>query len=164
MNSAAVPPSPPGRGAGGEGHSQKLALPIEILAFARELHSKQTSAETMLWNLLRSRRFLGLKFRRQHAVPPYVLDFYCDELQIAVELDGGQHNEDGETQRDARRAAYLAERNIEVIRYWNHDLMLRTEAVLEDLMTRLSMKPRPSPDAVASTSPEGRGKRASNDE
>ena len=164
MNSAAVPPSPSGRGVGGEAQRQKLALPPELLTFARELRSQQTSAEIMLWNLLRSRRFLGLKFRRQHAMPPYVLDFYCDELQVAVELDGGQHNEDGETERDARRAAYLAERNIEVIRYWNHDLMLRTEAVLEDLMTRLSMKPRPSPDAIASTSPGGRGKQGANDE
>ena len=158
-NEAAGLPSPPGRGAGGEGRRQKLALPPELLSFARDLRTHQTTAESLLWNLLRNRRFFGLKFRRQHSVPPYILDFYCDELKVAVELDGGQHNEDAAANRDARRSRLLADKGITVIRYWNDDVMQRTENVLEDLMGKLESDLCPSPDATASTSPGGRGKR-----
>ena len=173
-NEAALPPSPFGRGRlawsgsdvvslpdrpnAGEGVRQKLALPPETLAFARSLRSNQTTAESLLWTLLRNRRFFGLKFRRQHSVPPYVLDFYCDSLSLAIELDGGQHNDDVAVSRDQRRSQWLADRGITVIRYWNNDVLQHPESVLEDLMLKLESDLCPSPDAVASTSPEGRGK------
>ena len=154
MSSANQFPSPSGRGARGEGRTHKLALPPDMLAFARTLRKGQTSAESVLWYLLRGRRLLGFKFRRQYPFPPYVLDFYCDELRLAVELDGGQHNADGEAARDERRDQYIRGRGIEVVRYWNHDVLLRTEAVLEDLLEHLSLKPCPSP---LTPLPEGEG-------
>lgn len=61
--------------------------------FARQLRNEQTDAEHLLWRHLRNRQFLALKFRRQYPMPPYVLDFYCAELALVIELDGGQHIE-----------------------------------------------------------------------
>ncbi|WP_243393669.1 endonuclease domain-containing protein [Solimonas fluminis] len=104
-----------------------------------------------MWYLLRDRRFFGLKFRRQHPVQPYVLDFFCQELSLAVELDGGQHNEGNNVKRDKTRSAELARRGIQVARYWNDEVLKQTESVLEDLMLRvqqlgLSLTPDPSPE------------------
>ncbi len=125
MPEAAVPLSPRERGRG-EG-SHKLALPPDLLAFARELRNHQTDAEDALWYMLRDRRMAGTKFRRQHPVEPYVLDFYCHELKLAIELDGGQHNHE----YDERRSAFLARKGIRVLRFWNNDVFQQTEAVLE---------------------------------
>jgi very-short-patch-repair endonuclease len=134
----ALLPSPTGRGAGGEGESRrrlpKAPLPQETIAFARTLRREQTDAETLMWMLLRDRRLHGMKFRRQHPVPPYTLDFYCHPLKLAVELDGSQHLDSA---RDQARDAALNEAGIEVLRYWNHDVLARTEQVLDDLWNRI---------------------------
>ena len=86
-----------------------------------------------MWGVLRARRFLGYKFRRQHPVERYILDFYCDELHWAVELDGGQHNSSDGRREDAARSAKLVEHGIVVSRYWNHEVLADFEAVLEDM-------------------------------
>ena len=77
----------------GEGEKAKPALAPHLLALARKLRKEQTNAEQLLWHVLRNRQFGGLKFRRQYPVAPYVLDFYCHEARLAIEVDGGQHNE-----------------------------------------------------------------------
>jgi len=86
-----------------------------------------------MWRLLRGRQIANVKFRRQHSFPPYVLDFYCHELKLAIELDGGQHNEENEQKRDARRDEYLAEQGILVLRFWNNDVFNEIDAVLEKI-------------------------------
>ena len=149
------PLSPRERGRGEGAPHAKLPLPEETLAFARQLRAQQTNAEDALWFLLRDRRFLNFKFRRQHAIPPYVLDFYCSELKLAVELDGGQHNEDAVQRIDEKRSLYLRARGIEVVRYWNHDVLARMESVLEDLMQRAQVQARSLTPAPL---PEGEGK------
>jgi very-short-patch-repair endonuclease len=160
---AAVPPSPIGRGAGGEGlaepaRSPKPALPADLLLFARELRRTQTDAESLMWLLLRGRRLLGFKFRRQHPVPPYVLDFYCDELLLAVELDGGQHNEGSAAAKDQVRTEFLQSKGITVARYWNPDVLAHPDEVLEDLYRRMESA-RPSPAASRRPLPVGEGSR-----
>jgi very-short-patch-repair endonuclease len=157
MNKEDASPSPSGRGARGEQPRVKIALPAELQTFARKLREQQTDPESLLWLLLRDRRLLGIKFRRQHPVPPYVLDFYSEGLKLAVELDGGQHNEGAEQARDQRRDAHLVSLGVEVARYWNHDVLNRTEEVLEDLMARAALKVRPSPGAARHPLPEGEG-------
>jgi very-short-patch-repair endonuclease len=134
-------PSPSGRGAGGEGdvrserrHHVKLPLPPEHLEFTRTLRTQQTDAENLVWSLLRNRRLGGAKFRRQHPLPPYVLDFYCHEARLAIELDGGQHLE---SERDTQRDAWLERHGIRVLRYWNNDVLAQTESVLEDIWRAL---------------------------
>ncbi|MBA4016978.1 MAG: endonuclease domain-containing protein [Pirellula sp.] len=113
--------------------SQNLPLPDHLRRFARELRTRQTNAERLLWGVLPGRRFLDLKFRRQHAVETCILDFYCDALHWSVELDGGQHNSVEGRRDDAARSAALIERGIVVSRYWNHEVLADFEAVLEDL-------------------------------
>ncbi len=109
--------------------ARKPRLPDHIRDNARRLRTSQTDTEQYLWHLLRNRAFGGHKFRRQHPVPPYVLDFYCHDKRLAIELDGGQHAE--QTDRDAARDAFLGEQGIHTLRIWNHDLFNETEPVLE---------------------------------
>jgi len=127
-------PSPPGRGAGGEGSRKSPLLP-ELKDFARKLRQGQTDAESLMWLLLRDRRLGGAKFRRQHPIDPYVLDFYCHEAKLAIELDGGQH---GDTRaRDERRTTYLKGKGIDVLRFWDNEVLKETEAVLEKIWEAL---------------------------
>ena len=99
-----------------------------VSAFARELRQNQTDAEQHLWRALRGGRLSGVKFRRQYPCGAYVLDFYCPSKKLAIELDGGQHANAAAREHDARRADYLAERGITVLRFWNNDALLHTEA------------------------------------
>jgi len=150
-------PSPSGRGAGGEGKAggegiKKSELPEEIRKYARKLRQNQTDAEQLLWNFLRDRRFAGKKFRRQHPIDRYIIDFYCHEERLAVELDGGQHNENSRQRYDDQRSAFLKEQGIRVVRFWNNDVLGQTEAVLESLW--LEVNSLPSPPAPL---PEGEG-------
>ena len=119
----------------GEG---KTPLDPNLLKLARELRTKQTDAEHLLWRLLRSRQFYGLKFRRQHPIAPYVLDFYCHEERLGIELDGGQHNEPDAKRRDQERTMFLESKGIQIIRFWNNEVLQETEAVLEQLYNALT--------------------------
>ena len=153
--SAHTPPSPSGRGAGGEG--KRPPIPADILEYTRTLRNKQTDAEKLLWGLLRGRRFAGRKFRRQHPIGRYILDFYCHECRLAVELDGGQHN-DGETKSyDDRRSRFLREQGVRVVRFWNHDVLLQTDSVLESLWHEIHSGSLSSPPSPQTPLPEGEG-------
>lgn len=148
--------SPGGRGAGGEGEcerwdqgehkAKRLPLSPELLAFARQLRQEQTDAESLLWSLLRDRRLANFKFRRQHVMAPYILDFYCHEAKLAVELDGGQHNEPDRKRQDEKRTAVLAKQGVRVVRFWNNEVLANTEGVLEAIYGAvLTLTPGPSP-------------------
>lgn len=90
-----------------------------------------TDAERCLWQRLRSRQLEGCKFRRQEVIEPYIVDFVCYGPKLIVELDGGQHLEQAEY--DAKRTAYLESYGYSVRRYWNNDVLLNTDSVLEDI-------------------------------
>jgi very-short-patch-repair endonuclease len=90
-----------------------------------------TDAEKKLWRALRRDQIDGLHFRRQHAVGPYVLDFYCPALRLAIELDGGQHAL--RTAADARRTRRLNAKGIVVLRFWNNDVHGNLEGVLSEI-------------------------------
>ena len=98
--------------------------------FARHLRREQTDAERLLWSRLRNRRVTGAKLRRQHPVPPYVLDFFCREIGLAIELDGGQHGENDGEAHDREQTAQLASRGIRVLRFWNHEVLGDMDMVL----------------------------------
>jgi very-short-patch-repair endonuclease len=106
--------------------------------FARQLRQKSTDAEKRLWSLLRDRKLRGFKFRRQHPVAPYVLDFYCAELSLAVELDGGGHLEPEQRLHDQARTAFLGQRGILVKRVTNHEVLVQTEALMDHLWILLT--------------------------
>ena len=93
-----------------------------IVQAARELRGSMTPSEQMLWEVLRGRKCMGLKFRRQHPIGPYVLDFFCVEKMLAIELDGGIHNTPEQSELDAERTKYLNEKHIHVLRIKNEEL------------------------------------------
>ncbi len=89
-------------------------------ATARALRRYPTDEEKELWRALRGRQFAGFKFRRQHVVGGYILDFYCVDAKLALELDGFQHGVPEGIRRDEARETFLAEQGIETLRFWNH--------------------------------------------
>lgn len=122
----------------------------------RELRRHATDAEHLLWWRLRARQLEGAKFRRQHPVGPYFVDFYCAEHGLAVELDGGQHFSDEGKAYDERRTSYLVARGLRVIRFSNAEVFEELEGVVEAIRQALC----PSPAGLRpATSPRWRGAR-----
>ena len=102
---------------------------------AKELRKDQTDAERLLWYRLRNRQIANSKFRRQHALDPYIVDFVCLERRLVAEVDGGQHAE--QIPEDSRRTAFLASKGFRVLRFWNNDVLTQTDGVLESIYTAL---------------------------
>jgi len=113
-------------------------------AYARSLRKSMTPAEIRLWQMLKGRQLEGRKFRRQHGIGPYVLDFYCPSEKLAVELDGESHAGPIAAAKDAERTAYLAERGVVVIRFENKLVFDWPEAVLERIREHFGAEPPPS--------------------
>jgi very-short-patch-repair endonuclease len=119
-------------------------MPIRRLAsggflreLAREMRADPTPSERRAWNLLRNRRCLGLKFRRQHVVAGYIVDFYCAELRLAVEIDGAVHDDEHQRWKDEFRTATLEGLGIRVVRVANDELSSnRILELLRPLVTR----------------------------
>jgi len=90
-----------------------------------------TWAEKLLWHQLRNRKLEGLKFRRQQPLGSYILDFYCPDKFLVVELDGGQHDIPEEREYDLRRTEFLKNEGLEVLRFWNSQMRENLPWVLE---------------------------------
>ena len=103
----------------------------EKIAFARKLRREQTDAERMLWSRLRNRWLDGVKFRRQQPIGPYVVDFVSFSRKLVIELDGSQHAETEPKKRDDARTRWLTERGYRVLRFWNNEVLVSTDSVLE---------------------------------
>ncbi len=119
---------------------------MDPLTFARHLRSDQTEAETLLWSRLRAHRLFGLKFRRQQPVGSYVVDFFCPEKRLIVELDGGRHQD--QAGYDETRDAWLKAEGYVVLRYWNNEAMCNIEGVLEDICRCAGVLEPPSPQPL----------------
>ena len=100
-----------------------------LLFRRRELRRKQTKHEEILWRSVRSRK-LGVKIRRQYSVGGYVLDFYCSELKLVIEIDGDQHSKKEEILYDKQRTDYLNILGCSVLRFKNIELERNLEKVL----------------------------------
>jgi very-short-patch-repair endonuclease len=114
-----------------------------------------TVSERLLWERVRDRRFGGWKFRRQHAIGPYVVDFFCEELALVVEVDGGVHEDPVQRERDAGRQAVLEGRGLRFVRIEASALEADPDGVVARLGAALT--PDPSPDC------DGRGELLSDD-
>ena len=101
--------------------------------YARELRQRATEAEEKLWALLCNRQLKGKKFRRQHAIANYVVDFYCNESKLAIELDGNFHSEAEGKQYDKSRTAFLNDLGITVLRFWNEEVIKDPSKVLQKI-------------------------------
>ena len=110
---------------------------------ARGLRHSATDAECALWTHLRSRRFGGSKFRRQHAVSGFVVDFVCLERRLVIELDGSQHFEQADY--DLARTAVLAKSGFRVLRFWNNEVLEDIEGVLTAIHQQIAAPPSPQP-------------------
>jgi len=114
---------------------------------ARNLRKRDTWAEKLLWSWLRDRRFSAYKFRRQHSFGPYILDFFCVEAFLDIELDGLQHGRPDKQKADAERDAWLEARGVKVLRFWNSRLRSEREAIRETIWQALQARaPRPLPE------------------
>jgi len=106
--------------------------------FAKRLRRNQTDAERLMWFRLRDRRLAGWKFKRQAPIDRFVIDFFCADGKIIVEIDGGQHDEDRE--RDASRTAALEAMGYIVLRFWNSDVIRNTDGVLEVILDTVTQQ------------------------
>jgi very-short-patch-repair endonuclease len=115
--------------------------------FAKRLRRNQTDAERALWFRLRDRRLAGWKFKRQVPIDRYIVDFLCADGKLIVEIDGGQHDQNSERDRD--RTAALEAMGYLVLRFWNNDVIHNTEGVLETILNTVNQSrsepPHPNP-------------------
>ncbi len=107
-----------------------------LISYARRLRHGPTDAETRLWWRLRGKR-LGVRFRRQHPIGGYIVDFYCPHARLVIELDGGGHASEEQRRSDERRDRELRGRGLTVLRLWNPDVVERMDAVLEAIWTQV---------------------------
>jgi very-short-patch-repair endonuclease len=119
--------------------------------YARSLRRHMTDAERLLWKQLRNRQMDGWKFRRQHPLGPFTVDFICLEKKIIVEVDGGQHAI--QIKEDAERSRFLQEKGYRILRFWNTDVLKGIDSVLEVIYRELSGDP-----PHLTSPPRGRGK------
>ena len=110
---------------------------------ARQLRRASIDAEAVLWHHLRGRQLRGHKFRRQHAIGPFIVDFVCLGRALVIEVDGGQHAES--RQADEMRSDRLRGKGYRVLRFWNHEVLRDTEVVLEAILEALEAEVTPSP-------------------
>ncbi|MDE0704636.1 MAG: endonuclease domain-containing protein [Rhodospirillaceae bacterium] len=113
--------------------TRRTAFKTEL---GQRLRKSMTEAEKRLWSRLR-RGQLGVRFRRQQPIGPYVVDFYCAVAGLVVEVDGGQHN-DLRKAHDLRRDRWLRDEGYTVLRFWNTDVLANTDGVLAELMLALA--------------------------
>lgn len=105
----------------------------EMIARAKELRCPLTPAEAKLWERLKTKQLFGLKFRRQHPLYRFILDFYCHEKRLVVEVDGDSHAEPGQQAYDQARTEWLEQQGLRVIRFQNREVEHKVEGVLEEI-------------------------------
>jgi len=99
---------------------------------ARKLRKEATEAENILWYHLRAKQLNNLKFRRQQPVGKYIVDFVCFEKKLIIEVDGGHHAENNETEK--KRTQWLNDKGYTIIRFWNNEVLQNCTGVLEEIL------------------------------
>ncbi len=113
---------------------------------AKELRKNSTDAEKCLWYHIRNRQLAGFKVRRQHIIPPFIVDFVCIEKKLIIEVDGGQHAENLES--DTERSEFLKNQGYRILRFWDHEVLQNGNSVLQVILSNLEIanpSPQPSP-------------------
>lgn len=117
-----------------------------------ELRQNSTATESLLWGQLRDRRVVKRKFRRQHQIGPYIVDFFCSYAALVVEVDGSQHLESRQRAADERRTEFLRGQGLTVLRFTNAEIATNMDGVLETIRQALESTPSP---ALRAPSPSG---------
>jgi very-short-patch-repair endonuclease len=103
----------------------------DLISLSRNLRKRQTDAENLIWRHLRRKQVEGLRFRRQHPIGKYIVDFVCLEKQLILEIDGGQHAI--EIDKDRNRDQWLLAEGYRILRFWNNDVFENLPGVLETI-------------------------------
>ena len=119
-------------------HSKKILRP-----FRNTLRKKSTSAETAFWNLVKNRKFEGRKFRRQHSIGNYIVDFYCPSNKLIVELDGDSHGDYSRISEDITRDNFLQSKGYTILRFENRFVFQDPEYILKQIAGKLINHPGP---------------------
>ncbi|PIP18174.1 MAG: cytosine methyltransferase [Parcubacteria group bacterium CG_4_10_14_0_8_um_filter_35_7] len=109
----------------------------QIKTTRKNLRRDLTLAERKLWLRIKDKQ-TGYKFRRQHSIGPFIVDFYCPELKLIVEVDGDVHAFDKQIRKDKTREQYLKRLNFKIIRYQNNEIIQNIDGVLEDLYRKIN--------------------------
>ena len=109
----------------------------EKYTIARKLRKNSTEEERKLWSILRNRNVLNLKFKRQFPIYKYIVDFCCEEKKLVIEIDGGQHNESENIEKDIERTKIINAEGYKVIRFWNNEINENIEGVYLKLLEEL---------------------------
>ncbi len=121
-----------------------MHAPKRTITRARQLRASMSLPEVLLWRQLRRQALEGLRFRRQHPLGPYILDFYCDDRRLAVEVDGQGHGYGDQPARDQRRDEWLAGRGIRVLRISARLVLKEMDAALATIVAAALPPSRPS--------------------
>ena len=134
-----------------------------LLDEARVLRTNQTKAEELFWNLIRNRKFLNLKFRRQHQIGHYVVDFYCNEQKLIIELDGEIHNSETQQKHDSTRDKYLTSIGNKILRFKNEEILNSIVNVFQKISEFVSQNDSRKTGVYPSPSGRGQGEGNSGD-
>ena len=115
----------------GEGKDGGAVMTTQKIARARNLRKRMTDAEIKLWQALRLKQMIGIRFRRQAPLGEYIVDFISHEIKLIIELDGGQHNEKAQMEYDTKRTKWLETQGYRIQRFWNNEVLLDFDMVLE---------------------------------
>ena len=111
----------------------------------KELRNKATPAEATLWKYLKNSQLGGIKFRRQHSIGNYIVDFYCPNARLAIELDGEVHTYDTINERDRKKTVFLEKMNVRLLRFENELVFTNLEEVLGEILFCLNNTTTPAP-------------------
>ena len=105
--------------------------------FSRNLRTNMTDAEKLLWSRIRRKQIKGMQFYRQKSIGDYIVDFYCPEIKLVIEVDGGQHYEAEGKDKDHIRDEYMKRLGINILRFSDRDVLKRIDAVIEKIWVKL---------------------------
>ena len=116
--------------------------PNQNFALAKQLRDRMTEAEVILWEIIKSNKFNGYKFRRQHPIHKFIVDFYCHELKLIIEIDGKYHETENQQKEDLKRSELLKFQGLFEIRFKNEEVLNNTTEVLQKLEDFINSLPR----------------------
>lgn len=112
----------------------------ELIERCRELRKNPTKAEALLWEHLRRKQIKGIKIRRQHPLAGFILDFYCVEVRLGIELDGAVHRKRDQSEYDDARSLELSDYGVKILRFWNSDVIKNVNCVVDRICVEIDSR------------------------
>jgi very-short-patch-repair endonuclease len=112
----------------------------ELIERCREMRKNPTKAEALLWEHLRKKQVKGLKIRRQHPICGFIIDFYCVEARLGIELDGSVHNKQEQSDYDDARTLELSDYDVKILRFWNSEVFKHVDKVVDRICVEIDLR------------------------